>query len=182
MPHRGDKRGRMEKRGKCGGDESTVKQRVQRGKTRLETAAIWRRERMYVWGRGDGDQEEDEEGVKIQLLSSSSVAVSTSQDFDDNATITAFWGENKNHSVLFCSRIQQHTAQQGEGKKFGETYFFKAHGTEFVYFACVLRTGDGSACIDMRPEPRCLFEHLWVLLVLGEEQMWKSTVSLCEKV
>lgn len=28
---------------------------------------------------------------KIQLLSSSSVAVSTSQDFDDNATITAFW-------------------------------------------------------------------------------------------
>lgn len=32
----------------------------------------------------------DEGGVKIQLLSSSSVAVSTSQDFDDNATITSF--------------------------------------------------------------------------------------------
>lgn len=45
--------------------------------------------------RRDGDQ--DEEGVKIQLLSSSSVAVSTSQDFDDNATITAFWEERKNN-------------------------------------------------------------------------------------
>ncbi len=57
------------------------------------------------------DQGEDEEGVKIQLLSSSSVAVSTSQDFDDNATITAFWEEIKNpfrnRSVVFCSRIQQ---------------------------------------------------------------------------
>lgn len=55
-----------------------------------------------------------------------------------------------------------------------DTYFFKAHGTEFVYFACVLRTGNGSACIDVRPEPRCLFEHLWVLLVLCDEPMWKN--------
>ncbi len=45
------------------------------------------------------DEEEEEEMCQIrcfgpsgwtQLLSSSSVAVSTSQDFDDNATITAF--------------------------------------------------------------------------------------------
>lgn len=62
---------------------------------------------MYGWGGRDRDQEEDEEGVKIQLLSSSSVAVSTSQDFDDNATITAFWEERqKAFRVLFCSRIQ----------------------------------------------------------------------------
>lgn len=33
--------------------------------------------------------------VGFQLLSSSSVAVSTSQDFDDNATITAFWEEKE---------------------------------------------------------------------------------------
>ena len=122
--------------------------------------------------RRDRDQEED--GVKIQLLSRSSVAVSTSQDFDDNATITAFWeGKQnpfRNHSVLFCSS----TMHRRGGSTQRETYFFKAHGTEFVYFACVLRTGDGSACIDMRPEPRRLFEHLWVLLVLCDEQMWKD--------
>lgn len=35
-----------------------------------------------------------ETSADIQLLSSSSVAVSTSQDFDDNATITAFWEKN----------------------------------------------------------------------------------------
>ncbi len=113
-----------------------------------------------------GSRGKDEEGVKIQLLSSSSVAVSTSQDFDDNATITAFW-EEKQKALGFI--LRQNSATQctaGEGKKLRDTYFFKAHGTEFVYFACVLRTGDGSACIDMRPEPRCLFEHLWVLLVL----------------
>lgn len=39
-------------------------------------------------GEGGGSMMKME---KIQLLSSSSVAVSTSQDFDDNATITAFW-------------------------------------------------------------------------------------------
>lgn len=48
-------------------------------------------------------------------------------------------------------------------------YFLKAHGTEFVYFACVLGTGNRGACINMRPEPRRLFEHLLVLLVLCEE-------------
>lgn len=46
-------------------------------------------ERGCVCVRREG-WDEEEEGVKIQLLSSSSVAVSTSQDFDDNATITAF--------------------------------------------------------------------------------------------
>lgn len=45
-------------------------------------------------------------GVKIQLLRRSSVAVSTSQDFDDNATITAFWRQ-KQRLVLICS-IMQH--------------------------------------------------------------------------
>lgn len=49
-------------------------------------------------GRGPCECIEEENDMrikmaKIQLLSSSSVAVSTSQDFDDNATITAFWEE-----------------------------------------------------------------------------------------
>lgn len=51
-------------------------------------------------GRGCGcmrkrhwDREEDKLGIENQLLSSSSVAVSTSQDFDDNATITAFFSK-----------------------------------------------------------------------------------------
>lgn len=95
---------------------------------------------------------------KIQLLSSSSVAVSTSQDFDDNATITAFWEEEENPlRKLGYYRIL---------KKQRQTYFFKAHGTEFVYFTCVFWTGNRSACVDVRPESCCLFEHLWVLLVL----------------
>lgn len=106
-------------------------------------------------------EDEDGEGFKTQLLSRSSVAVSTSQDFDDNATITAFWGEKKRHQKLWLQ-----LSNSVENKKFRDSYFFKAHGTEFVYFACVLRTRDGSSCIDVRPEPRCLFEHLWVLLVL----------------
>ena len=48
--------------------------------------------------------------VKIQLLSRSSVAVSTSQDFDDNATITAFWEEEtiQKHSFI----LQQSSAVQ----------------------------------------------------------------------
>lgn len=103
--------------------------------------------------------------VRIQLLSSSSVAVSTSQDFDDNATITAFCKEKREISfILQWNSAAKCTA--GEEDSLRYTYFFKAHGTQFVYFACVLQNGDGSACIDMRPEPRCLFEHLWVLLVL----------------
>lgn len=74
--------------GRRGGESSTVRQKAQRGKT----ARVWRREGgCECVRRRDGQQ--DEEGVKIQLLSSSSVAVSTSQDFDDNATITSFWGE-----------------------------------------------------------------------------------------
>lgn len=79
-----------------GGEESTVRQRVQqRGEGGLETAGFLDERgrecvRRDVWG---GGQEEDEEGVRIQLLSSSSVAVSTSQDFDDNATITAFFSK-----------------------------------------------------------------------------------------
>lgn len=104
--------------------------------------------------------------VKIQLLSSSSVAVSTSQDFDDNATITAFCRGNGKKTKFYSAAEFSSVMHSRGGKKLKDTYFFKAHGTQFVYFACVLRTGDGSACIDMRPEPRCLFEHLWVLLVL----------------
>lgn len=48
-------------------------------------------------------EDEDGEGFKTQLLSRSSVAVSTSQDFDDNATITAFWGEKKKASETLAS-------------------------------------------------------------------------------
>lgn len=44
-------------------------------------------------------------GVEIQLLRRSSVAVSTSQDFDDNATITAFWRQ-KQRLALICSIMQ----------------------------------------------------------------------------
>lgn len=89
--------------------------------------------------------------------------------------------ENKTHSeiIQFSSAAVQCT--EGGGYKQRETYFFKAHGTEFVYFACVLRTGDGSACIDMRPEPRRLFEHLWVLLVLCDEQIWKDNSEIVWK-
>lgn len=59
---------------------------------------------MYACVRGRGGNQEDEEGVKIQLLSSSSVAVSTSQDFDDNATITAFFSKPMEQS-LFILRM-----------------------------------------------------------------------------
>lgn len=115
-------------------------------------------------GRGPCECIEEEKDMrikmeKIQLLSSSSVAVSTSQDFDDNATITAFWEEKINS-------IRKIGILQNLKKKQRYTYFFKAHGTEFVYFACVFWTGNGSACVDVRPESCCLFEHLWVLLVL----------------
>lgn len=110
-----------------------------------------------------GLEDEDEE-VEIQLLSSSSVAVSTSQDFDDNATITAFWKEEGGGGG--GERIQTLFRFMQQKQKLRHAYFFKAHGTEFVYFACVLRTGNRSACINMRPQPRRLFEHLLVLLVL----------------
>lgn len=40
-----------------------------------------------------GTEVGEEDDVGFQLLSSSSVAVSTSQDFDDNATITAFFSK-----------------------------------------------------------------------------------------
>lgn len=51
------------------------------------------RRREHLWGgmRDHGGGGSMMKMEKIQLLSSSSVAVSTSQDFDDNATITAFW-------------------------------------------------------------------------------------------
>ena len=42
----------------------------------------------------------------------------------------------------------------------------EAHGTQFVYFACVVRTRDWSACVDVRPQLCSLFEHFWVLLIL----------------
>lgn len=51
------------------------------------------------WGGGmdgcvmKGTEVGEEDDVGFQLLSSSSVAVSTSQDFDDNATITAFFSK-----------------------------------------------------------------------------------------
>lgn len=50
------------------------------------------------------------------------------------------------------------------------TYFVEAHGTEFVYFACVFRTRDGSASVNMRPQPSGLFEHLWILFILKESK------------
>jgi len=64
---------------------------------------------MYACVRGRGGNQEDEEGVKIQLLSSSSVAVSTSQDVDDNATITAFWEEKtfRNSLILQTKKNQR---------------------------------------------------------------------------
>lgn len=89
MPHRGDKKGDGEE-GKCGGEESTVKQEDATEEETLSESRNSEERRCVCERRGDRDQEEDERGVKIQLLSSSSVAVSTSQDFDDNATITAF--------------------------------------------------------------------------------------------
>lgn len=102
-----------------------------------------------------------ETSADIQLLSSSSVAVSTSQDFDDNATITAFWEKN-NTTVRVSGSLHQREIE----KKNYSSYFFKSHGTEFVYFECVLQTGNRSSCIDVRPELRRLFEHVWILLVL----------------
>lgn len=130
---------------------------------------------MDVSWRGTKVGDADEVG--FQLLSSSSVAVSTSQDFDDSATITAFWEEKEGwgrgrrwkrtfrHLFCTCTKVAR------------VAYFFEAHGTEFVYFACVLGTGNGSACINMRPEPRRLFEHLLVLLVLCEEEHKRHQVS-----
>lgn len=50
------------------------------------------------------------------------------------------------------------------------THFVKAHGTEFVYFACVLWAGGGGAGVHVRPESGRLFEHLWILLILGGER------------
>lgn len=77
------------------------------------------------------------------------------------------------HADLFCESF---TSRFKAGEtRFRDAYFFKAHGTEFVYFACVLRTGDGSACVDVRPESRCLFKHLWILLVLRGKNKWKKT-------
>lgn len=50
------------------------------------------------------------------------------------------------------------------------TYFVKAHGTEFVYFARVFGTRNGRAGINMRPEPSGLFEHLRILFILKESK------------
>jgi len=43
-------------------------------------------------------------GCEAQLLSSNSVAVSTSQDFDDKATITAFWEINRTTTTTTTSQ------------------------------------------------------------------------------
>lgn len=51
----------------------------------------------------------------------------------------------------------------------------EAHGEQFVYFTCVVGTRDGSACIDVRPQPCSLFEHFLVLLILRMQR--ESTVS-----
>lgn len=65
------------------------------------------------------------------------------------------------------SRSQWKSASKRNRKKKNySSYFFKSHGTEFVYFECVLQTGNRSSCIDVRPELRRLFEHVWILLVL----------------
>lgn len=74
-------------------EESTVKQRVRQRKRRLQTAGVSEERGCACVRREERDREEDEGGVRIQLLRSSSVAVSTSQDFDDNATITAFFSK-----------------------------------------------------------------------------------------
>lgn len=80
-----------------GGESSTMKPwrwrggRGEGGQRHVETAR--------VWGGGvdgcvmKGTEVGEEDDVGFQLLSSSSVAVSTSQDFDDNATITAFFSK-----------------------------------------------------------------------------------------
>lgn len=56
----------------------------------MDALRLWEQTCFVCVGSRD---EARQEWSKIQLLSSSSVAVSTSQDFDDNATITAFWGK-----------------------------------------------------------------------------------------
>lgn len=56
--------------------------------------------------------------------------------------------------------------EYGKTKAKNGSDLIKAHGTQFVYFACVVRTRDWSACVDVRPQPRSLFEHFWVLLIL----------------
>lgn len=80
-----------------GGESSTMKPwrwrggEARGGQRHVETAR--------VWGGGvdgcvmKGTEVGEEDDVGFQLLSSSSVAVSTSQDFDDNATITAFFSK-----------------------------------------------------------------------------------------
>ena len=59
-------------------------------------------------------------------------------------------------------------------------YFFKAHGAELVYFACVFWAGDRGAGVDMRPESCRLFEHLRVKLVLEQEPMRNRMVLSLE--
>ena len=102
IPRRGDGEG-SEKTGSASSEEQTG---VMEEETPSDSGSL--EERGCVCEERDDYQEEDEEGVQTQLLSRSSVAVSTSQDFDDNATITAFWGENKQKKIVntipICSR------------------------------------------------------------------------------
>lgn len=78
--------------------------------------------------------------------------------------------EQTKHNEEFWKKNRTRESERG-------AYFFKAHGTEFVYFACVFRTGNRSASVDVRPEPRRLFEHLWVLLVLWKTQQQNKSHS-----
>lgn len=84
---------RMGELGRSGG-ESAVKQRVPEKTSsdsrNLDDNVVFVHVCMCVWREKNGVQDSDEAGTNFQLLSRSSVAVSTSQDFDDNATITAF--------------------------------------------------------------------------------------------
>lgn len=151
--------------------ESNVKQRVPQGKK-----TPWEERECECMGGGE------EIGIKrktkrVSRFSYWAVALSLSPHPRISMTtpLLLHSGKKDKKRSEFYSAAEFSTG----GKM--DSYFFKAHGTEFVYFACVLRTGDGSACIDVRPKPRCLFEHLWVLLVLCDKQTGKTTVSLCER-
>lgn len=58
----------------------------------------------------------------------------------------------------------------------------EAHGKQFLYFTCVVGARDGSACIDVRPQPRSLFEHFLVLLILRtQRENTASSVNYTKK-
>lgn len=72
-----------------------------------------------------------------------------------------------------CCVISKHGTAQTDGG----SDRVEAHGTEFVYFVFVVGAGDRSACIDVRPQPRSLFEHFLVLLILRMEKERERKLS-----